>query len=89
MAWIDNELDIRALASDDAALRAYITARVLPPLNVWLTANSGRFANGLTFGPVSSEPVPTAALVYDRLAARLPQWVQITVVNGVPVASLR
>lgn len=86
---LDNMLDLRPALRTDAEIRAYLSSVILPSLNEWLAANVSVFANGATFRPVSTAPVSDDLPGLDRLAARLPQWLQIDLVNGVPVASLR
>ena len=88
-ALLDDDLELHWPAGDDAAIRAYLAAYVLPELNTWLAANADRFTAGITLGAVSSAAVPASLGVLERIAALLPQMVKIDAASGVPVASLR
>jgi hypothetical protein len=73
---LDGDLDSRGVQANDAAVRAYLAARVVPALDSWLKANSGRWASGMTVHPVNVGGTPTGN-AYDHIAARLAQWVEV------------
>lgn len=73
----DGMLDLRPPLTTDAETRIYVNTVLLPKLNEWFAANSSRFASGFTAGPVSAAEVKSGAPM-DRLAARLPQLIELT-----------
>ena len=73
---LDGDLNSRGVQANDAAVRAYLSARVVPALDSWLKANSGRWASGMTVYPVNAGDTPTGN-AYDHIAARMAQWVEV------------
>ena len=73
---LDNGLGDRNVQPDDAAVRAYLQTHVVPALDTWLKANSGRWASGMVVYPVNSGGTPTGNGL-DHVAARLAQWVEV------------
>lgn len=86
---LDDGFDLHMPASDDASLKAYLETWMLPQLNKFLSDNFYLFTNGMVFAPVSNSPVSTSLPPLRRVAALTPQWIQIKLVNGVPVASFK
>lgn len=74
---LDSGFDLRGVQPDDAAIRAYLAAYVVPKLNTWMTANSGRWASGMTVYAVNTKDTPTGS-ASARAAARVAQWIDIT-----------
>lgn len=73
---LDNSLDSRGVQPNDAAVRAYLQAHVVPPLDAWIKANSSRWASGMVVYPVNAGDAPTGKGI-DHVAARLAQWVEV------------
>lgn len=73
---LDNRLDTNPPEDSEAGLREWLTTRILPALNTWVAANSGRMA-GAVFAPVSVDVIPAEWSVFDRAAALLAQGVKI------------
>ena len=76
-AMLDGGFDLRGVQPDDASIRAYLAAYVVPKLNAWMAANSSRWASGMTVYAVNTKDRPTGS-ASARTAARLAQWVQVT-----------
>lgn len=74
---LDDGLDARGVQPNDASVRAYLQARIVPPLDAWLKANSGRWASGMVVYPVNAGDTPAGKGI-DHVAARLAQWVEVT-----------
>lgn len=77
-AMVDSGVDLHAPASDDASIKAWVAAYVVPKANAWIVANSGRFASGMTVEPYSRATVPAALSNLDRAAGLLPQFIEVT-----------
>lgn len=84
---LDSSLDITPPASGgDVDLRTWISARILLNLNLWLAANAYRLG-GVALAPVASALPPESLPLFPRLAARLPQLLKLTAVNGSFIAT--
>lgn len=76
-AMLDSGFDLRGIAPDDDSLRAYLSTRIVPALDDWMRTHADRFASGMQLPAVNKGGVPTGSAA-DRLAGRMPQWIDIT-----------
>ena len=76
-------LDAGALGDgNDAAIRAYLVAKVLPNLDAWWRVNRSPLVNQAVIVPTSTAPVPLALTPINRMAALLAQWLKFDPVAG-------
>ena len=80
VADLDGSIDLHRPADTDAAVHDYLAQRVVPALDAWVKANPSIFlASDFKLWPTNVGGQPLAGSgPYGRIAARIPQWVQIT-----------
>lgn len=73
---LDDGLDANIPANTDAAVKVYLQT-IVPKLDTWMKANSGRWVNGITVYPVNTKNAPDGDAL-ARVAARMAQWVVVS-----------
>ena len=78
-AWsIDSHLDDALDMHHPLGLQQYVATYIVPPLDAWMRARMDRWASGMTLMPVSSAPIPAEWPTVNKVAASIPQRVELT-----------